>query len=673
MNFDISFLRDIKTQSTSKKRGFEYKDIICTFDIEATNDSETANAFMYSWMLYFSHYAVCMGRTWDEFLELLEDIDTLLDDNERLCVFVHNLSYEFSFMKGVMEFPNENVFAVRPRKILLCKYGKLEFRCSYLHSNMALSKFTEKMCVKHKKMSGDEYDYDKQRYPWTPLDDLEMCYQLCDVIGLAEAIEAEMISDKDDFYSLPYTSTGYVRRDAKDVLRELVNSVIYPIYPNEHIYELCREEFRGGDTHANRYYVGMVLKGPIHCFDYSSEYPSAMLTRKYPVKPFREMGNLSAKQVYQLINSGKAILARIALKKVKLKDEKNGFPYLSLSKCRNVLIKRKNMSEEQKKILEEYPTILDNGRILETYYLETTVNDIDLKIILEDYAIEDIIFIDVAYSSYGNLPSAYKKLIIHYFDLKTKLKGDAEQSYFYDKAKNKLNSLYGMMVQDPGRPPIIFNQHPEDDEDLFSLKKGSVLRFLLEYKKKAFLAYQWGIWVTAWGRWMLHEARKCCNPEDIVYCDTDSIKGFMGGDCFIYLNRRNKSRAIDNNAWAENDKGKKYYMGVLEQEDDYNEFITWGAKKYAYTDDRGKLHITIAGVNKAKGAKELEKSGGIEKLKLGYKFKTAGGPEAVYNDNVDFWIEREGKMLRITDNVYLKNGEYTLGIASEYATLLDLI
>ena len=39
-------------------------------------------------------------------------------------------------------------------------------------------------------------------------------------------------------------------------------------------------------------------------------------------------------------------------------------------------------------------------------------------------------------------------------------------------------------------------------------------------------------------------------------------------------------------------------MGLFEIEDHIKRFKTMGAKKYAYEDDEGKLHITIAGVNK---------------------------------------------------------------------------
>ena len=56
-------------------------------------------------------------------------------------------------------------------------------------------------------------------------------------------------------------------------------------------------------------------------------------------------------------------------------------------------------------------------------------------------------------------------------------------------------------------------------------------------------------------------------------------------------------------------KGKKRMLGVFDHDADYKEFVTQGAKKYAYRDKKyGEIHITIAGVPKqgAKALKSLE-------------------------------------------------------------------
>ena len=116
-------------------------------------------------------------------------------------------------------------------------------------------------------------------------------------------------------------------------------------------------------------------------------------------------------------------------------------------------------------------------------------------------------------------------------------------------------------------------------------------------------------------------------------------------------------------------------MGVFENEkkSEAIEFKTMGAKKYAYRTLDGKLHITIAGVNKKLGAEELEKAGGITAFKEGFIFTTAGGLEAIYNDDPEIGSYTvDGHELTITSNVTLRPSTYTLGITGEYEKLLKM-
>lgn len=114
-------------------------------------------------------------------------------------------------------------------------------------------------------------------------------------------------------------------------------------------------------------------------------------------------------------------------------------------------------------------------------------------------------------------------------------------------------------------------------------------------------------------------------------------------------------------------------MGVFEEDGIYQKFITLGAKKYAYEDLNGELHITVAGVIKKKGAKELARKGGIYNFKPDFVFTEAGGLEAVYNDDPEIKTYTiEGHELKITSNVMLRDSTYTLGITNEYEKLLAI-
>lgn len=656
-NFNYDQVRDIPR--VVRRRGNpgrrdnkrKYKDVITAFDIEATNDRESEQAFMYIWQFQFDDQTI-IGRTWPEFLTFLQNIAKRLKKNEYIMIYVHNLSYEFQFLRGVYEFQQEEVFAIEPRKVLKCElYEHFEFRCSYLLTNMSLAAFTAKMGVESVKLSGEAFDYSKQRYPWTELTDYEMQYSINDVKGLVEAIKEYMKLFNDTLHTIPLTSTGFVRRDVKAAMRHYNKNELRDMLPDYYIFEMLTEAFRGGNTHANRYYAGLILDN-VKSRDFSSAYPSAQINFEFPMSPWirEDPETLTMERVITKIYRHKrACLMRVCLKDIELNNKLWGFPYLAKAKCRNII-----------------NAVNDNGRILSADYLETTLTDLDLKIILEEYSFSEIQFIDFYHSRYGKLPKPLRETVKSYFDNKTGLKGVEGQELYYMKAKNMLNSIYGMSVQSPVKQSIDFVgefiQRSDDPIDL--LEKAN---------KKAFLSYAWGCWVTSWARYELEQALKLVFETpgaDPVYCDTDSVKYFGNVD-FDKFNRIREDRAIKNGGSAIDPAGHVHYLGVMEPDGEYAQFSTLGAKKYVY-DENGKIGITIAGVNKKKGAEELTAAGGLKAFKEGFIFRKAGGTESKYNDDPEIKIIiREGKPIRITSNVYISDSEYTLGITGEYRMILE--
>ena len=626
-----------------------YKDVICTFDIETSRLRDVEQSIMYIWMLHLHHHCTIFGRTWEQLHTLLQQFQRELGDNT-LCIFVHNLSYEFQFLQAVYHFETDEVFAVDSRKVLKATMydGKIELRCSYLHSNMSLDEYTRKMKVEHVKQSGEEFDYNAERYPWTELTQKQLQYCYNDVVGLAEAIETEMEADGDNLYSFPLTSTGYVRRDAKRAMRKVSSKFVKEQLPDIEIYNLCEEAFRGGNVHANRYYAGRILKN-VRSADRSSSYPDVLCNCQFPISPFYKEGEMSFDRLMHLIKvRKKAVLMRVSITNLRLTDEFFGAPYLSRDKCRRI----ENGA-------------FDNGRILKADYLETTITDVDLLIILGEYSFDDLCAFDVAYARYGKLPESLRQETINYYRAKTELKNVEGQDIYYMKSKNKLNSIYGMMAQKPVKQSTLFN-----DGD-WSTANDPVEELLDKSNAKAFLCYQWGVWVTAWARWHLEQGIKLAG-DNFVYCDTDSVKYLGEIDLTDYNNERVKD-STESGAYATDPSGETHYMGVYESDGFYAEFKTLGAKKYAYKyEDGGETHVTIAGVTKRTGGKELDKFGGLEAFKPGFVFVESGGTESIYNDHPEITcVEREGRKLFITPNIVIKDSTYTLGITAEYESLLE--
>lgn len=401
-------------------------DMVCCFDIETTYLDDIEQSFMYIWQFQLGPYTI-VGRTWDEFKEFCFKIKSGLKKNERLIAYVHNLSYEFQFLRGIYPFTKSEVFAMDRRKIVRCEmYNAIEFRCSYIHSNMSLDQFTKKMQCTVRKLTG-EFDYSVKRYPWTVLTENELAYCINDVLSLQEAITKEMQVDGDTLETIPLTSTGYVRRKCKKAMREkpAFYSYISDQLPDYDLYLTLREAFRGGNTHANRFMVGKILTG-VKSVDRSSSYPDVLVNHKYPVSGFHHWGPCTMERfLIQKDKHKRACLIRIALFNVQLKNYYEGCPYLSKDKCRLI-----------------HKGVFDNGRILYAQYLETTITDIDYNIISKMYTWENPCIYDAYFARYGDLPKEFTDVIKDMYLDKTELKGDDDSAVLYEKIKNMINALY---------------------------------------------------------------------------------------------------------------------------------------------------------------------------------------------------------------------------------------
>ena len=642
-DFKLDLITPLHVQRGYKAKGPRYYDILMAFDIEVTYLPDLDQSIMYIWQWAFNENLVVIGRTWNQFKKVLTALKPL---PYMFVCYVHNLSYEFQFLAGVISFDTEDVFAVKSRKILKAKFQNIEFRCSYLHSNMGLDKFIKFTGGAFKKL---ELDYNIIRYPWTPLSDKELRYCINDVIGLVSAIRAEMRRDVDNLYTIPLTSTGYLRREAKESLRPK-RKQIRAMMCDYDTQQFLRRAFRGGDTHASRFYTGFIVKD-VQSIDRSSSYPDVMVNDVFPVSGFTYIGHMSIAMLEDML-SYNALLLDVCFYKISLYTELEACPYISLSKC-DVFVQ----------------PLCDNGRIMSADYIETVITDVDFQIIRDCYKWESIVIRRAWAAPYGFLPEELRDLNRDYYRKKTTLKGsaDPDAAYYYTKAKNKLNSCYGMCAQNPAKDHTEFHANVEHNGGFINIPFTEN-----DWKDKAksyWLHYAWGVWVTAWARFRLWEGRKiiAAQTHNIgwVYGDTDSLK-YMGSVDFSAYNEERIRHSKQNGAYAVDAAGVTHYMGVFEPEAPAAEFRTWGAKKYAYRDTDGHLHVTVSGVSKAAGALELEKAGGLAAFKPGFVFRDAGGSELKYDDTINQIVQIDGHDLHITRNVSIKPSTYKMSITSEY-------
>lgn len=633
--FDYSFIGtipEIKHKGARRKK--HYIDIVAAFDIETTTLDMERQAFMYIWQMQIGDDITIIGRTWEEFRYCIDQIADHIKEKCSMIIYVHNLSYEFQFLKSIIEF--SDVFAMDNRKVLSADYRNIEFRCSYLLSNMSLEKFVIAAGGQYRKQSG--YDYRKRRYPWTEMTDEELKYCIYDVKALVSAIENKMRMDGDTLITIPKTSTGYVRRIFKEIMRPYRRMIKWEL-PDLEVFNGLRQAFRGGNTHANRYASALIIND-VWSYDISSSYPSVLVSEYFPSR--FERGEPDRMDWYMQYNY--AALIHINLYDVNLLDDSFGCPYLAKAKCGRIS-----------------GAVYDNGRILAADALyDIWITEIDFEIITGEYEFKYEI-LDLFVAKKKKLPHDFRAQLIQLYKDKTELKGIDD--YAYSRAKQQFNSAYGMSVQNPCKPDYKYR------DGLIELDDSKTMQELIEeYHRSGWLPYQIGVWCTAYARQKLEAGLQAIDYDRFIYADTDSIKLIGNADeIFRKLNRKFRKREFS----AVDPAGKRHYLGIYEPDGHYQRFITMGAKKYAYEDDEGKLHVTISGVEKKTGAEEL---GCIENFKEGFVFRKAGGLEAVYNDFPDVPdIVEDGHTLHITSNVALIPSTYTLGVTAEYKELINFL
>ena len=656
-----------------------YYNIPCAFDIETTSLSQQGEkyAFMYVWQMGIKDY-LFYGRTWDEFLQALAIIrDSLqLSETQRIIIYVHNLSYEFQFMRKYLEWVE--VFSIDERKPLkaLTNMG-IEFRCSYVLSGLSLA-LTAKNLTSHKleKLTGD-LDYSLIRHYNTPLSKQELKYCEYD-IKIVLAYIQEQIDEYGTIIKIPLTNTGRVRnyvrekcfygfKPKKDFTKyQKYHAIMDCLQLTVDSYKMLKFCFQGGFTHANYMKVGETLEN-VHSIDFTSSYPAVMLTELYPMSKPKLLGDVACETMLQNMNlkyKGFMFIAR----------------FTNIHSIRNEMY----ISEYKCSLCKKLSS--NNGRVHSAEELTTAITNIDFNIIKHCYQWEKVEFFHVYEFSLDYLPKPIIKSIIELYKNKTTLKGVEGMENEYLKSKGMLNSVYGMSVTDIVRETIIYgNEWSKEPPDIETAVDN------YNKSKQRFLYYPWGVWVTAYARKNLWTGILSMQ-DDYIYSDTDSIKFQNINNHTWYINKYNtmleqKLKAMCqhyNIAFSDlkpkTIKGKEKLIGVWDYEGSYKYFKTLGAKRYIYYTDS--LHITIAGLGKTNGAKYLENlSGGkIDKMfkcfnnDLYIPADYTGKKTHTYIDDlmeIDV-LDYEGNKARVISKsgIHLEDCDFTLSLSRQYEEFL---
>ena len=374
---------------------------------------------MYIWQLSINDI-VYYGRTWDELKLMLKKIDEYIP--EKKIIFVHNLSFEFQFLKSQFHFTE--VTARKSHKTMTAQMRdyNILFKCSYIMSNCALAKLPELYNLPVEKKVGD-LDYFKIRTSITPMTEKELGYCEYDCLVLYHYILFELQS-YEFVNKIPTTSTGKVRRELQELIRtdfKYKRLVYKAINTDPHIYNLLVESFVGGYTHASWIYSDKVLEN-VDSFDETSAYPYVMVSYPFPSSEFIKCNIKKRSDMCR----GFAYLLVVKFYDIECKYYNN---FISFSKCRNIKGGK-----------------YDNGRVMSAKELEITLTDIDFYFILDSYKGRYEI-LESYYANYSYLPKQFIDFILQKYVNKTEFKGVVGKELEYAKEKNKFNALYRLRYE----------------------------------------------------------------------------------------------------------------------------------------------------------------------------------------------------------------------------------
>lgn len=655
------------------KKDIEYVSDFMSFDIETTSyyDEGEKRAIVYS-------LAVSLGgditifRRMDEFVQFLDELNETYElcDTRRMVVFVHNLAYEWQFIKHYFEWDTEQCFLTGNANHIIkaVTTNGFEFRCTLALTNMSLAAVGQEVGVA--KMVGD-LDYELKRHSDTVLTPEEIGYIENDVLIIDALINKKL--EVDALASLPMTRTGYVRRSVRKQCRADQDycDLITDLNLTPETYTAARQAYQGGYTHSNATVAGQVVENVVG-YDLSSSYPASIVQFQFPMESFTEVTPESTDDFKMLVNNY-ACLIDIEFTEIM---SKYPFPVISESRC-----------------VSSAGIAADNGRVFGAERVRMTITDVDFKLIARSYDFDTFTVYNMWTAEYDYLPTPLVMSILDLYRKKTVLKNVEGREEEYVASKGDCNGVYGMMATDPVMTTFSLN-----DNDLIAYAQPTDLEESLlkvNDSKKKFLYYPWGVWTTAYSRYVLLDAVYDLLDAGVtvVYDDTDSIYAVDAPEIPEVIQAANDaiqarmSAAMAHHGLTgeqalaytapKDQAGEAHPLGYYECEtpEPISQFKTLGAKRYAKLDARGKFTITVSGLKKG-AASYIEEHGGMEffsrdmvipagiagRMTTAYSEKHIEGMMTDYR-GVEAPVEQHGF-------IHLEAAGYSMGISEAYMNFI---
>lgn len=599
-----------------------------SFDIETTSFYSVKYnenlACMYCWQMGLEK-EVIYGRTWKEFIRVLDLVNDAIPEKARIFCWIQNASFEWQFLKARLDWNTKDghpdIFAKTTRDILYFRYKKIEFRDSMALTAMPLKAYQKNFNLSIGKLDGD-LDYKLRRHYKSKMTNREIAYCINDVQVLTEWVHKYInpVYMENDI-PVPLTSTGIVRSEIKAEFAKLekdekkrLRNRLRNAQPSREIYLLWRNFlFRGGFVHANASMCNDVLSYESDMWatslDLKSAHPAQMLFEKFPWK-FNRVNKTLFTQVLNEARDGE-------------------YSFFGNFIFKNIRTKTWHSLESKNKIIEEKEAVYENGRLVTAKEIKVCLSDIDFFNYEDMYTWESCECTLLYQARYEALPDYVRKVVMKYFELKETSKADPMQ---YNLAKRKLNACFGMAATSLPEREIVYNPYKNE------LELSEMTKTYDELTRYLVMLPQWAIWIAAYTRRCI--VRSICEGAtinnnggiDSIYYDTDSNKILNFEKHKTWFDKFNAEQEKKVREMECYDFDRRHFLKIGQFEYEYttHKLKVLGAKRYMalyFKDGEEILQVTVAGMVKGSFEKYMKqlnderRKKGLPELDIWEEFK----------------------------------------------------
>lgn len=597
----------------------------CGFDIETTRQ------FMYLWTFSIKSLTV-IGYTWEDYNKLLTMLNEVLklgvrtytikhrgteytktvkhrdgtvetkthhkNDGEKedketapyvLPIFIHNVKFEYSYMKNEFLF-NESFFMDKKNRnpLYLINDNKFFYIDSYKVFPKSLEDVAESYCSL-KKLHDLDYSIDRNTEDAKHLSKEELNYCIRDTQILVEVAEFIFEHYFIPYGRLPLTQNQIVKSIIhlefmsmpKEDREKMISWLNKQTLTQDQHWFLREIGFRGGWNDSSLIH----FKGRVGYGDADSAYFSGIMHGYYPVTKFKAPKYMPKDEI-DLERFLKLKCCQMLIKFYNLESKGDKLVKYESFNLKKIIRYLPNglrpETPKEKQIMRDSVRTYKN-KIWKASCIVVSINEIDFSIYKEVYEWEKMEILRIETSERGQLPDYVKQAALKLYKEKATMKKAGIKGPKYKSIKTLVANIFGCMVTDVSK-------------ELLDGPENKWLAEMLDQELKA----QWGCWVTSHARKALIDVVLKLGIDYWLYSDTDSVYYIYDSYSAAIIEDINREQREKNRKMCEEYGLDFDIFGNLGCwcDDGLNiiHFKTLGPKAYMYLTAEGKYVFKMSGV-----------------------------------------------------------------------------